>query len=191
MDAQGIKPDPEKISTILNYVTPRCVKNVRRLLGMAGWYRRFIQNFANVVAPLTDLLKKAKGKFVWTKEASEAMEKLKILLTSEQILTNPDFSKPFIVQCDALDTGMGAILVQGEGDDDRGVYEPEVFGCAEEVSDNRARMFCRNYCHRKIPSVYRRNSFNRVNGSCLTTLASEFKRPGWKSRKMGSSTSSV
>lgn len=112
----GIKPDPEKISSIMEYATPKNVKDVRRLLGMAGWYRRFIENFAMVTAPLTELLKKNKGKFIWSGEAEGAFNALKGILTSGPILKNPGYSKPFVIQCDASDHGVGAVLVQGEGD---------------------------------------------------------------------------
>lgn len=114
----GIRPDPEKISSIMEYAKPKNVKDVRRLLGMAGWYRRFIENFAVVTAPLTELLKKNKGKFVWNEKAEESFEALKKILTSNPVLKNPDYTKPFIVQCDASDHGVGAVLVQGEGEDE-------------------------------------------------------------------------
>lgn len=116
---EGICPDPEKITSILNYATPKCDKDVRRLLGMTGWYRRFIPNFASIAAPLTELLKKSKGRFVWTNEAELAFMEFKKLLTSEPILSNPDYGQPFIIQCDASDTGVGGVLMQGKGDDER------------------------------------------------------------------------
>lgn len=116
---KGISPDPDKISAITEYVVPKTVKDVRRLIGLAGWYRRFIQHFATITAPITALLKKNIKKLEWTPEADEAFAKIKVALTSAPILANPDYDKPFIIQSDASDMGMGAILVQGEGEDEK------------------------------------------------------------------------
>lgn len=113
---EGIRPDNKKIEAILNYPQPKNVRDVRRLLGMAGWYRRFIKNFAIITAPLSDLLKKSKTKFNWGNKAENSFKNLKILLTSEPILANPNYDLPFIIQCDASDFGVGAVLVQGVGD---------------------------------------------------------------------------
>lgn len=71
------------------------------------------------MAPITSLLKKNIKKLEWSVEAGEALEKVKAALTSAPILANPDYSRPFTIQSDASDTGIGAILVQGEGDDEK------------------------------------------------------------------------
>lgn len=93
------------------------MKDVRRLLGLAGFYQRFIQNYSRITVPITDLLKKSKKKFVWTEEAEEAFSELKSVLTSAPVLANPDFSRPFTIESDASDTAVGAALVQDyEGD---------------------------------------------------------------------------
>lgn len=115
----GIEPDPEKIKAIVDYPIPKNVKDIRRLLGMAGWYRRFLRDFATVTTPISDMLKKSKTKFTWSREADEALQSLKKSLTSTPILANPDYSKPFIIQTDASNFGIGAVLVQGEGDDEK------------------------------------------------------------------------
>lgn len=79
-------------------------------------YRRFIPDFANITAPITELLKKGREKIEWNADAQQALGKIKTALTSAPVLANPGYSLPFIIQTDASDTGMGAILVQGEGD---------------------------------------------------------------------------
>lgn len=66
--------------------TPKNVKDVRRLIGMAGWYRRFIRDFSVISAPMTNLIKKAKQKFIWTEGAQIAFDQLKNALTSAPIL---------------------------------------------------------------------------------------------------------
>lgn len=116
---EGIRPDPEKISAIAEYPVPKTVKDIRRILGLAGWYRRFIPNFASVTAPISNMLKKGQTKVEWSTQAQEALNKIKEILTSSPVLANPNYDAPFIIQTDASDVGMGAILVQGEGDDEK------------------------------------------------------------------------
>lgn len=119
IDEKGINVNPDKISAIVNYPTPTSVREVRRLLGMVSWYRRFIPNFASVSGSITDLLKgKPTKKFVWTSEAESAFNDLKLALISAPVLKTPDFTKPFIIQTDASDRGVGAVLVQGEGENE-------------------------------------------------------------------------
>lgn len=116
----GLSPDPGKISAVLDYPVPTNVKETRRFMGMAGWYRRFIQDFSTVSAPITELLKtKTKSKFHWTPEAQTAFDALKTQLVQAPILANPDFTQPFTIQTDASDTGVGAILTQGEKEAER------------------------------------------------------------------------
>lgn len=117
---QGIRPDPIKVESIVNYPAPRSIKDTRRLVGLAGWYSRFIPEYASIMAPITDLLRKTKNKekFCWTDKAEDAMTKIKLRLTSEPVLANPDFSKQFVIQADASDIGIGAVLLQGENDDE-------------------------------------------------------------------------
>lgn len=115
-----IAPNPDGITPILNYPIPKCVKDIRRLLGMAGWYRRFIPNFATISAPLSELLKKGK-KFEWTPEAEKSFQNIKAILVTEPVLANPDYGKPFVIQTDASDCGIGGVLVQGEGENEKAI----------------------------------------------------------------------
>lgn len=118
IDQSGVHPDPEKVSSVDNYPVPRSIKDVRRLMGLAGWYRRFIPNFSTIMAPLSELTKKGR-KFQWNDDAEKAMQQVKGILVSAPVLANPDYSKPFIIQTDASDLGMGGVLVQGEGAEER------------------------------------------------------------------------
>lgn len=119
LDEQGIRPDPDKVKAIIQYSTPKNVKDVRRLLGMAGWYQRFVPKYASITAPLTDLLKKNKMKFLWSDAQENAFMEIKQCLMTSPILANPDYSQKFIIQTDASAVGIAAILVQGEGQDER------------------------------------------------------------------------
>lgn len=114
VDQSGLRPDPEKISCVLKVPLPKTVTELRRFLGMAGWYRRFIQSFAEMAAPLQDLLKGGgKGrKLVWNEEATKCFERLKLRLVSAPLLQPPDFTKEFIISCDASDGCVGGVLSQ-------------------------------------------------------------------------------
>ncbi|XP_070854738.1 uncharacterized protein [Drosophila suzukii] len=86
---------------------------MRRFLGMTGWYRRFIQNYAQTAAPLHDFLKKDRiKKFELSEEAIKAFELLKTSMATAPVLVTPDFRKPFTIQCDASTTGVGGVLFQ-------------------------------------------------------------------------------
>ena len=108
-----IKPQQDKVSAVVNFPQPVTKTDVRSFLGLVGYYRKYIPNFASIAAPLTDLTKKGKPTRVeWTKECAEATCTLKEYLTREPVLVNPDFSKGFILQTDASDRGLGAVLSQ-------------------------------------------------------------------------------
>lgn len=114
VDKEGLRTDPEKISAIINYPRPTTFTELKRFIGMASWYRRFVENFAMVASPLHELTKEGKkGKrIVWNEEAETAFINLKTALTSAPILNVPDFSREFSVQCDASNKGTGAVLFQ-------------------------------------------------------------------------------
>lgn len=119
IDANGIQPDPERIRPIVEFAQPKCVKDVRRLIGMASWYRRFIENFSAITTPISNLIRKDKAKFEWTEEAEKAFEALKSALVSAPILATPDFTLPFTIECDASDVGIGAVLTQQQDGQER------------------------------------------------------------------------
>lgn len=112
----GLSIEPEKITPILNYKTPKTVRDVRRLIGMSSWYRRFIPEFSTIIAPISDLISKTKRTIKWTEEAEEAFQKLKTALISEPVLIPPDFDKEFTIQCDASDVGIAGVLTQFDTD---------------------------------------------------------------------------
>lgn len=118
VNEQGIHVDPDKVSAILELSAPTNVKEVRRILGMASWYRRFIRNFAALTEPLTNLLRKS-VKFRWSEESEASFQAIKSALVTAPILSCPDFSQPFVLQTDASSYGLGAVLTQGTGDNER------------------------------------------------------------------------
>lgn len=112
LSEDGLATDVAKIQPVLDYPAPRTVKDVRRLLGLAGFYQKFVCNYSEITTPITDLLKKGRKKFAWTQEADEALKKLKEALVSAPILANPDFSKAFIIETDSSDLAVGSVLTQ-------------------------------------------------------------------------------
>ncbi|XP_055838190.1 uncharacterized protein K02A2.6-like [Episyrphus balteatus] len=115
-----IRTDPDKVSAVKNFPIPKTKRQVRRFLGLSGWYRRFVNNYSALAAPLSDTTKNSKT-FVFTPEALKAFEELKRALTSSPILINPDFQKPFKILCDASTTGVGSVLCQ---EDEDGIERP-------------------------------------------------------------------
>ncbi len=108
-----VKPQEKKVAAILSAPRPTTKTQVRAFLGLAGYYRCFIPNFSSLAAPLTDLTRKGQPeKTPWSLEADRAFQQVKAALTSEPLLRAPDFGCPFLLQTDASDTGLGAVLSQ-------------------------------------------------------------------------------
>ena len=105
-----VSPVKDKLKAIRDFPRPMNKKQVRSFLGLAGYYRRFISDFATVAAPLTDLTKSSEPHRVnWTSKCEEAFENLKAALSSSPVLRSPDFGRPFVLQTDASDVGIGAV----------------------------------------------------------------------------------
>ncbi|WVZ57930.1 hypothetical protein U9M48_008258 [Paspalum notatum var. saurae] len=107
----GIVVDQSKVSEVQNWKIPEDVKGIRSFLGLAGYYRRFIEGFSKIAKPMTALLEK-NIKFQWTSACQKAFEELKKRLTTTPVLTFPDMHKPFSVYCDASRLGLGCVLMQ-------------------------------------------------------------------------------
>ncbi|WVZ70841.1 hypothetical protein U9M48_019477 [Paspalum notatum var. saurae] len=107
----GIMVDPSKISSVMDWKVPEVVKEVRGFLGLAGYYRRFIESFSKIAKPMTSLLEKGVP-FIWSKERQAAFDELKKRLTTAPVLTLPDLTKSFTVYCDASKEGLGCVLMQ-------------------------------------------------------------------------------
>ena len=115
-----IAPNSVKVVGILDYPTPSTRKQVRRFLGMSGFYRRFCKNFSEIVSPLTDLLCKGNEKdkkMKWTDKCEESFIEVKKMLSNEPVLMAPDFCKDFVLQIDASDIGFGGVLLQNDRQD--------------------------------------------------------------------------
>lgn len=118
IDSDGIRVDPDKTSAIEKFPTPQNEKELKRFLGMANYYRKFIKDFATIASPLYELTKKGVT-WQWSVAEVEAFETLKKRLVSTDVLINPDFSKPYRFYADASDIGMGGVLCQMKNGEER------------------------------------------------------------------------
>lgn len=107
----GIRCNPEKISAVRDWPTPTSVTEMRSFIGIASYYRRFIENFSNVAYPLTRLTQKDR-KFEWSEDCEKAFNSLKHLLTTAPILSYPSTNDMFILDTDASAYRVGAVLSQ-------------------------------------------------------------------------------
>lgn len=108
----GVKPNPDKISVINNYPIPKNTTEIKRFLGLLGYYRKFIPDFARITKPMTQCLKKG-SKIVYDQNYISCFEHCKTLLTNDPILQYPDFTKEFLLTTDASNVALGAVLSQG------------------------------------------------------------------------------
>lgn len=145
VNSSGLLVDPDKVDAILRIPSPRNVRDVRHILGLASWYRRFIPNFSTVAAPITALTQKNK-QFFWTTECEQALTCIKECLISAPVLACPNFDLPFTVQTDASDYGLGAILSQ--------------------VQDGAERVIC--YLSRSLNKAERK--YTTTEKECLAVL---------------------
>ena len=142
-----IYPQEDKVRQILDAPVPKTKKQLRSFLGLVGYYRQYIPKFADVAVPLTDLTKKGMpNMIVWNASQEQAFQDLKQALASKSILKMPDFSRIFIVQTDASETGVGAALLQ-------------------EYDDGK---FCVEYASKKL--LPRETRYSTIEKECLAVV---------------------
>ena len=117
ISSKGIETDPKKVEAVKNWTVPKTVTDVRSFLGFTNHYRRFIKGYANVARPLNllvsgDNANRKKALIEWTEECQIVFDKLKELCTSTPVLAYANYKKPFQLQTDASDLGLGAVLYQ-------------------------------------------------------------------------------
>ena len=112
-----VQMELSKIAAVQSFGVPRTKREVRSFLGLTGYYRKFIPQYASIASPLTDLIRKSEPNRVeWTPACAAAFAKLKTILCSAPVLRTPDFEKPFVLQTDASQRGVGAVLSQLDKD---------------------------------------------------------------------------
>ncbi|XP_073448026.1 uncharacterized protein [Aquarana catesbeiana] len=114
ISTDGVKMDPQKVAAILDWPAPSDSKGVQRFIGFANFYRKFIRGFSAIIAPITELTKQG-NQFCWSPQAQSAFGRLKELFTSASILKHPDPALPFVLEVDASEVAVGAVLSQRQG----------------------------------------------------------------------------
>jgi len=143
-----LEPLPDKLESIREAKRPETKKQVRAFLGLIGFYRKFINNFATLALPLTNLTQKAKpNRVAWEEEHEQSFQQLKQVLCKDPILKLPEIGKPFILQTDACDSGIGSVLLQLDDD-----------GCRKPVA----------YASRKLNKAEKR--YATVEKECLAIV---------------------
>ncbi|KRZ48049.1 Transposon Ty3-G Gag-Pol polyprotein [Trichinella nativa] len=175
---KGIATDPSKTSAVREWPTPTCVSELRQFLGLASYYRKFVNGFANVAAPLHRLLEKG-AEWDWSKACQSAFDTLKYHLTSAPVLAYPDFHRQFIVDVDASGDGLGAVLSQREEKAERVVaYASRTLTKAERrYCATRREMLGLVWALREFrPYLYGQRFLVRTDHSCLRWLTT-FREP--------------
>lgn len=108
---QGIEVDPTKVEAVNNWVRPTNVREIRSFLGLAGYYRRFIEGFSKIAGPFTQLTRKG-IKFQWTEKCEQSFQEMKRRLVTAPVLTIPDGPEGFVIYNDASKQGIGCVLMQ-------------------------------------------------------------------------------
>ena len=135
----GLKPNPERVTAVTNFPIPQSVREVRQFLGLASYYRRFVQGFAKIAQPLHALTQKG-ATFDWSTDCQNALETLKSRLVQAPVLAYPDFSKSFVLETDASIKGLGAVLSQTQAE--QLDYTQWPFVCEKRALANRAEKNC-------------------------------------------------
>ena len=111
ISAEGITVDPQKIDAIIKWPRPTTVTEIRSFLGLAGYYRRFVEGFSQLAVPLTKLTRKG-VKYIWSENCEHSFQELKRRLIEAPVLTLPDESGNFVIYSDASHKGLGCVLMQ-------------------------------------------------------------------------------
>ena len=122
------------MKAISDFYVPTCKRQLMRFLGMAGYYRKFCDNFSVIAEPLTNLLSK-RTKFIWTNDCQKTFDILKDILKNEPVLLASNIAKEFKLAVDASDTGAGSVLMQevGNGVDHPASYFSKKFNKHQKV----------------------------------------------------------
>ena len=141
-----VKPTEVKVEAISDFPVPTCKRQLMRFLGLAGYYKKFCDNFSVIAEPLTNSISK-RMRFKWTSDCQNAFDKLKAILKGEPVLLAPNFDKEFKLAVDASDVGAGGVLLQ---EDDNGVDHPVCYFSrkltSKELFYSRERMFVSHSC---------------------------------------------
>ena len=112
IDKDGIRPDSSRVTKLQNF-TPRTKKDIMKIMGLIQWYRPFQENLSSTTSFLTEKLKK-ENSFSWDKDDANRLEKVISEIKTETLSSHPDLNKPFTLETDASNIGIGAVLYQDD-----------------------------------------------------------------------------
>jgi hypothetical protein len=169
---EGVSTDPEKIKAVHSWPVPTSVKEMRSFLGLASYYRRFVEGFAKIARPLHKLCEKG-IKFCWNEDANSAFETLKQALTSAPILAYPITGLSYIIDCDASDLAVGGVLSQVQNGHERviaymskGLSKCEKNYCATRKELLAAVMASRTF----HPYIYGQKTLLRTDNAAVSWI---------------------
>lgn len=182
----GVAMDGDKIRAIVEWEIPKNLRELRGFLGLTGYYRKFVFNYAHIARPMTEQLKK--DNFKWSETATKAFECLKTAMVTAPVLAMPNFQFPFVVETDASGYGMGAVLMQGDRPiafyskllgvraQQKSVYEKELMAICFAIQKWRYYLLGRHFVVRTDQQSLRYITQQREIGA-------EFQK--WMSKLMG------
>ena len=174
VSSSGIAPDPDKVRAVVSWPVPLNTAQVKSFVGLTSYYRRFIANFTEIAAPLLQLTQK-NASFVWSQGAAESFDRLKRAITTAPVLSYPDPSHPFVLDTDASNIGIGAVLSQG----DRPIayYSHALNGAQKNYCATRKELLAVVYSIRHFhPYLYGQQFTIRTDHAALKCLCN-FKHP--------------
>lgn len=186
IDGRIREPNEMKKNEALDYPIPRNVSELRRFLGLAGWFREFIKDYSIITGNLTECLKGKRKELIWNEQLNQEFENIKQSLRNMKQLILPNYEKEFILKTDASNTGMGAVLLQRNGKGELapvqwaskkftatekryGISEKEMFAVFWAIKkfeyELRGRRFKLITDHKALEEIRRKPSFNndRIN----------------------------
>ena len=179
VSADGVRTDPSKTEKVAQWPVPTNRKEIQQFLGLANYYRRFVKDFATIAKPLHSLTEKT-AKFEWTSKCQTAFEELRHRLITAPVLAFPDYEREFILDTDASDTGIGAVLSQVQEDGSE-----RIIAYASRVLTKPERRYCVTrrellavvcFVQHFRPYLLGRHFLLRTDHGSLTWL-SNFKEP--------------
>ncbi|XP_060780914.1 uncharacterized protein LOC132888837 [Neoarius graeffei] len=144
INSKGVSMDPSKVSAVMSWPMPTSIKELQCFLGFVNFYHHFIWGFSLIAIPLTALLKKGPKRLQWNPMAEEAFGCLKQAFTSAPILQHLDPSKPFTLEVNASDMGVGAVLSQRFGEKQK-LYPVVFFSKKLSSTERNYNVGNRNY----------------------------------------------
>ena len=175
----GVRTDPDKTSAVTNWPTPVKRKELRSFLGLCSYYRKFVRDFASIAAPLHALTKENQA-FVWDEACDRAFEQLKRALTSTPVLRYPDPKKEFVLDTDASNHGIGAVLSQKEDGQERVVafYSRALTAPEKKLLRHQEGAVGRRGRSPSLSSLLVWSLIHHSHGPLCTTVVDDAEKPG-------------